>query len=69
MMVPQLPYRSPYYKVRWTRKPPVLFFKCGRPGVKLLDVIDGVFRGIDNRDDPAFDGYLRGITIRMNVGP
>ena len=68
-MVPQLPYTRQKDKSGWTPKSPVLFFEYGRLGVKLLDVMDGVFRGIDNRDDPAFDGDFRGITIRMHVGP
>jgi len=67
--VPQFPYIGPDYKDGWARKPPVPFVKYGRPGVKLLDVMNEVFRGIDDRDDPAFDGDLRGITIRMHVGP
>ena len=68
-MVPQLPYKGPDYKIGWTRKPPVLFFNYGRPGVKLLDMMNGVFRGIDNRDDTPFDKQRCGITIRMHVGP
>ena len=68
-MVPQLPYTRQRDKSGWTPKSSVLFFEYGRLGVKLLNVMKGVFRGIDNRDDPAFDGDSHEITIQMHVGP
>ena len=68
-MVPQIPYICKNGENGWVRKSPVLFFKCGRLGVKLLDVMNGRFWGIDDGDDTSFDENCLGITIRMHVGP
>jgi len=69
VVVPQLPYVCENIQKNWTQKPLVCFSMRGRPGVKLLDALDGKFEGIDNGDDFPFDINYRGITIRMHVGP
>jgi len=67
MEVPQLPYRCGNVHGEWDPKPPVLFFKLRRLGVKLSDVARKEFKGMDDRDESPFD-EVRGITIRIHVG-
>jgi len=65
--VPQLPYRCGNVQKKWDPKPPILFFKLRRLGVKLSDATGKEFKGMDDRDESPFD-EKRGITIRIHVG-
>jgi len=65
--VPQLPYKCGNVQKKWDPKPPILFSKLGRPGVKLSDAARKEFNGMDDRDESPFD-EKRGITIRIHVG-
>jgi len=66
--VPQPPYICGNAQKKWDLKPPILFSKLGRPGVKLSDAERKDFKGMDDRDESPFD-EKRGITIRIHVGP
>jgi hypothetical protein len=66
--VPQPPYTCGNTQKDWEAKPPIYFFTKDRPGVKLLNARDGMFEGVNDRDQPPFDAVCRGITIRIHVG-
>ena len=67
-VVPQRPYVCGNVQKGWNLKPSILFTCGGRPGVKLLDAVSEMFKGMDDRDDFPFDEDARGITIRIHVG-
>ena len=69
MVVPQPPYECGNAQTDWVPKPPILFFAQGFLGVKLRGARDGMFEGVNDRDEPPFDAARRGITIRIHVGP
>ena len=65
--VPQLRYTCGNTQKGWEPKPTIYFSTSKRPGVKLSDVIQGKFNGVDGRDEFPFGEDCRGITIRMHV--
>ena len=65
--VPQLRYRCGNTQKGLELKQSISFSTSGRPGVKLLNVLNGKFEGLDGRDDPPFESSCRGITIRIQV--
>ena len=67
VVVPQPPYSCGSTEKSWERKPTIYFSMTGRLGVKLLDVVNGKFEGMDERDEWPFDDSCRGITIRIHV--
>ena len=67
-MVPQPPYMCGNNQKDWSQRPPILFFKWGRLGMKLCDAVKKEFKGMDGGDDSPLDNK-RGITIRIHVGP
>ena len=68
-MIPQPPYECGNPQKDWVSKPPIHFFTRGFIGVKLRGARNGMFEGVDDRDEPPFDAACRGITIRIHVGP
>lgn len=66
VMVPQPPYVCGNTQKDWDQKPPILFFKWGRLGMKLSDAMKKEFKGMDDRDKFPFEDK-RGITIRIHV--
>ena len=67
MVVPQLPYTCETLQRNWKQKPTIYFFTKNRLGVKLSDVLQGKFEGINGRDTFPLDAGSRGITIRIHV--
>lgn len=68
-MVPQLQYPRGDSQKGWAPQSPIHFYTQDHPGVKLFDVLDEQFEGMDNAGDPLFILDSRGITIRIHVGP
>ena len=68
-VIPQPPYERGNVEKDWVPKPPILFFTRNDLGVKLLNARDGMFEGVNDREQPPFDAACRGITIRIHVGP
>jgi len=68
MVIPQIPYTCGNTQKSWDQKPTILFFTRGRPGAKLSNVVNGDFKGIDDRDEFPFDVNCGRITIRIHVG-
>ena len=69
-VIPQPPYECGNVQKDWVPKPPILFFTRNDLGVKLLNARDGMFEGVNDRDQPPFDAACRGgTTIRIHVGP
>ena len=68
VLVPQDRYTCGNTQKDWRPKTTILFFTREYLGVKLLNVLQGKFEGMNDRDDPPFGEDCRGITIRMHVG-
>jgi hypothetical protein len=69
VVIPQPPYECGNAQKDWVPKLPILFFTRGFLGVNILGAWNGMFEGINDRDEPPFDAACRGITIRIHVGP
>ena len=67
-VVPQPPYECGKAQKDWVAKLPIYFFTKDCIGVKLPNARDGMFEGVNDRDQPPFDAACRGITIRIHVG-
>jgi len=68
VVVPQLQYPRNDSQKRWVPQSPIHFFTGDSPGVKLLDVLDGKFEGMNDGSDSLFILDSRGIVIRIHVG-
>jgi hypothetical protein len=66
--VPQSPYKCGNTQKHWVPKPPILFFTRGYIGVNLYNALEGMFEGVEERDEHPFDATCQGITIRVHVG-